>query len=103
MRTPSPALAVFMTFVLVACDSGSPPPEKKTETLVRPAKLIEVGQASNNDFLNYPAVIQSRQLSVLSFEVGGMLKELMVIEAQKVNKRDVLAKLDQRNLLAKLS
>ena len=103
MRTLSPALAVFMTFVLVACDSGNPPPEKKTETLVRPAKLIEVGQASNNDFLNYPAVIQSRQLSVLSFEVGGMLKELMVIEAQKVNKGDVLAKLDQRDLLAKLT
>ena len=31
-----------------------------------------------------------------------MLKELMVIEAQKVNKGEVLAKLDQRDLLAKL-
>jgi RND family efflux transporter MFP subunit len=103
MRTTSPALAVFMTFLLVACDSGTPPPEKKTETLVRPAKLIEVGQANNNNFLNYPAVIQSRQRSVLSFEVGGMLKELTVIEAQRVKKGEVLAKLDQRDLLAKLT
>ena len=103
MRTPSPALAVFMTVLLVACDSGSPLPEKKAEALARPAKLIEVGQANENDFLNYPAVIQSGQRSVLSFEVGGKLKELMVIEAQKVNKGDVLAKLDQRDLLAKLT
>ncbi|MEE9355633.1 MAG: efflux RND transporter periplasmic adaptor subunit, partial [Methylococcaceae bacterium] len=103
MRTTPPALAIFMTFLLVSCDSGTPLPEKKTETLARPAKLIEVGQANSNDFLNYPAVIQSRQLSILSFEVGGMLKELMVIEAQQVNKGDVLAKLDQRDLLAKLT
>jgi len=103
MRTNTPALAIFMTFLAVACDSGTPLFEKKTQTLVRPAKLIEIGQANDNDFLNFPAIIQSRQLSVLSFEVGGMLKELMVIEAQKVNKGDVLAKLDQHDLLAKLS
>ena len=53
MRTPSPALAIFMTFLLVACNSETSLPEKKTETLARPAKLIEVGQANNNDFLNY--------------------------------------------------
>jgi len=103
MRTNTLALAILMTFLLVACDSGSPLPEKKAETLVRPAKLIEIGQANDNNFLNYPAVIQSGQLSVLSFEVGGKLKELMVIEAQRVKKGDVLAKLDQRDLLAKLS
>ena len=67
-----------MTFLLVACDSGSPPlPEKKNRNAsARPAKLIEVGQASNNDFLNYPAVIQSRQLSVLSFEVSADVKRI---------------------------
>lgn len=103
MRIKTPALIFCMTFLLMACDFEPPLPEKKTETLVRPAKLIEVGQKNNNDFLNYPAVIQSQQLSVLSFEVGGMLKELMVIEAQKVNKGEVLAKLDQRDLRAKLT
>ena len=38
----------------------------------------------------------------MSFEVGGILKELLVVEAQKVNQGDVLAKLDQRDLQAKL-
>jgi len=103
MRTNTWALNILMTFLLVACDSGFSLPEKKADTLVRPAKLIEIGQANDNDFLNYPAVIQSGQLSVLSFEVGGKLKELRVIEAQRVKKGDVLAKLDQRDLLAKLS
>ncbi|MCH9697471.1 MAG: efflux RND transporter periplasmic adaptor subunit [Gammaproteobacteria bacterium] len=103
MRTNTPSLAFFIAFFLVACDSEAPQSETKAETLVRPAKLIEVGQTSDNALLNYPAVIQSRQLSVLSFEVGGKLKELMVIEAQRVKKGDVLAQLDQRDLLAKLA
>ncbi len=89
-------------FLLAACDSEPPSSENKTEVLIRPAKLIEVGQTNSNDFLNYPAVIKSQQLSTLSFEVGGVLKELLVVEAQKVKKGDVLAKLDQRDLQAKV-
>jgi len=102
MRTNTPTLALLIVFLLVACDSGTPLPDEKVETLVRPAKLMEVGQTIDGELLNFPAVTQSRQLSVLSFEVGGMLNELMVIEAQKVNKGDVLAKLDQRDLLTQL-
>ena len=96
------SLTFFTLFFLAACGSESPLPENKTEALIRPAKLIQIGQTNSDDFLNYPAVIKSQQLSVLSFEVGGMLKELMVVEAQKVKKGEVLAQLDQRDLLAKL-
>jgi hypothetical protein len=35
MRTTLPALAVFMAVLLVACDSETSLPEKKTEALVR--------------------------------------------------------------------
>ncbi|MEE9412170.1 MAG: biotin/lipoyl-binding protein, partial [Methylococcales bacterium] len=96
-------LTLVSIFLLAACDSETSSTEKNKEALVRPAKLIEIGQTVSGEFLNYPAVIQSQQLSVLSFEVGGMLNELMVIEAQKGKKGDVLAKLDQRDLLAKLT
>ena len=108
MRTKIPciihslSIAFLTLFFLAACDSESPSPNNKTEALIRPAKLIEVGQTNSDDFLNYPAVIKSQRLSTLSFEVGGVLKELLVVEAQKVKQGEVLARLDQRDLLAKL-
>lgn len=95
-------LSILPIFLLTACDSESPSHANKTEALIRPAKLIQIGETNSDDFLNYPAVIKSKQLTVLSFEVGGMLNELLVVEAQRVQKGEVLAKLDQRDLLTKL-
>lgn len=92
---------LLITSFITACDSKAP--VSKDAEIVRPAKLLQVGQSDGDNFLNYPAVIESQQLSALSFEVGGTVKELPVIEAQKVKKGDMLAKLDQKDLLAKLS
>lgn len=96
-------LTFSMIFTLVACDSEGPIPAASTTNLIRPAKLLEVGFTSSDDFLNYPAVIQSQQLSTLGFEVSGVLKELLVVEAQRVELGEVLARLDQRDLQAKLN
>jgi len=97
------SFSIILAFLfLVACDSESPLPENKTATLIRPAKLIEIGQTISDNLLNYPAVIKSQQLSTLSFEVAGVVKELLVVEAQRVKQGDVLARLDQRDLQAKL-
>lgn len=96
------SIIIFSIFLLAACDSEAPVMEK-TETLVRPAKLLVVSNANSDDFLNFPAVIKFQDRSALSFAVGGTVKELLVIEAQEVKKGDVLAKLDQRDLLAKLN
>jgi RND family efflux transporter MFP subunit len=96
------ALAAVTVFLFTACDSETPTPDNKTDSLIRPAKLLEVGQTKSDDFLNYPAVIRSQKLSVLSFEVSGTLKELLVVEAQEIQQGEVLAKLDQRDLQTKL-
>ena len=93
------SIAVLSAFLLVSCGSDVPLAE---DVPVRPAILIEVGQKQNSSQVNYPAVIKSKQLSALSFEVGGVLKELLVVEAQAVEKGDVLATLDQRNLKVNL-
>ena len=66
-------LGIFFT---ASCDSELPSADSKTEPLVKPAKLIKIGESSSDNFLNFPAVIGSQQLSSLSFEVGGVLKEL---------------------------
>lgn len=97
------SLMMVVVFFLAACDSGAPLVEDKGEPPVRPAKLIKVDSTNSKAFLNYPAVIQSQQLSVLSFEVSGKLKALSVVEAQQVKKGEVLARLDQRDLQAKLT
>jgi RND family efflux transporter MFP subunit len=101
-RICSLILSIFTFSFLLACGSEPSAPEKKAATLVRPAKLIEIGQSKNDEFLKYPAVIQSQRLSTLSFEVSGVVRELFVVEAQQVKKGEVLAKLDQRDLRVQL-
>ncbi len=87
--------------LLLGCNSKPPVDSSMQQAKARPVKMIEISQEESDQYLNYPAVIQSQKLSVLAFEVGGLLNELMVVEAQKVKKGDLLAKLDQRDLMAK--
>ncbi len=94
------SLSIFVALLLISCDSSSI--DEEANAPARLAKIMEVGHVKSDNFLSYPAVIQSQQLSVLSFEIGGVLKELMVVEAQRVEKGEVLAKLDQRDLQSKL-
>lgn len=95
---------LLCSLFISACDTQ---PESSAsnlaETLIRPAKLQSVGGNNNDTYLNYPATITATNLNALSFEVGGVVKEVFVVEAQEVTKGDVLAKLDSRDLLAKLS
>jgi len=75
--------------------------DKNTEA--KYAKLLQITTDNSQNYLNYPAVVGSQQLRVLSFEVGGMVDEINVTEGQDVKKGTVLAKLNQQNLLSKLS
>ena len=69
-----------ITFVLIvislvsACSSDDPDVNQELVNSVRPAKLETVGQGGAESLLSFPAVVQSRQLSALSFEVGGMIR-----------------------------
>lgn len=94
-------LAILAALLLSACDNSSD--KNNTEKVVRPAKLITVGQAGAEDFLRYPAVIKSLQLRKLSFAVSGVVQEVTVVESQAVKKGEVLARLDQRDLQAQLN
>lgn len=86
----------------MACDSETSS-DKNVQDIARPAKLMTIGQVGTQNLLSFPAVIQSQKLSELTFEVGGVLEELLVVEAQKVKEGDVLATLDQRDLNEKLN
>lgn len=94
---------VVLSFFLTACDTEPQVEEKAGKVIVKPAILLTVGQDISDKFLNYPAVIQSTQSLTLAFQVGGVLKEVMVIEAESIKKGQILAKLDQRDYIAQLN
>ena len=100
---PHLALSIFIAFSFNACDSKPLQTDKVSTPQVRPAKLLTITASSTKDFLNYPAIIKSQELSALSFGVSGKVKAVEVVEAQQVKKGDLLAKLDQRTLLAKIT
>lgn len=71
--------------------------EEGKDLSVRPVKLLTIAAADTVQSSRYPAVIDAVQSSELSFQVGGLLKELPVKESQQVNKGDLIAQLDQRD------
>ena len=95
-------LSFFSLFVLAACDSETSSDES-TESVARPAKFMTIEHVGTQDLLNFPAVIKSQKLSELTFEVGGIVKELSVVAAQKVQEGDTLAILDPHDLNEKLN
>ena len=99
----------LLIFALLITGCDSKPDEEnnklssKAEVIIRPVKLKSVGSSQDAKYLNYPAVITSTNLNELSFAVTGVVEKVFVVEAQKVSQGDILAKLDSRDLLAKLS
>ena len=64
---------------------------------VRPARLVTTEAASNSRTLELPAVVRSARSSQLTFQVGGQVSELLVLEGQEVVQGDVIARLDDRD------
>ncbi len=80
-------------FVLAGC---SPAVEEVQKEVIRPAKLIEITSTSNVQTLRSPAIVQASQSSDLTFQVGGEITSLPVVEGQEVRKGAVIARLNQR-------
>ena len=80
---------------VAACSSDTE--EEVREPLVRPVKLLTLATASNLQTSRYPAVVSAGRFSELSFQVGGLIEEIAVVDAQEVNAGDLIARLDQRD------
>jgi RND family efflux transporter MFP subunit len=93
-RLPAALIATAILLGVSACGGTDSLQEPDP---VRPAKLVEVVSSSNNFQLNLPAVIEASNTSVLTFQVGGMLDELNVIEGQEVAQGTVIGRLNQRD------
>lgn len=92
---------ILLMFCLSACDNSQ---ETNTDSpVVRPVKFITVDLAGTADVSQFPAVIGAHRLSELSLPVGGMLKKFPVKEAQRLERGDLIAQLDQKNFKSSVS
>lgn len=79
-------------FGLVGCgDEPAAPPE-----VVRPVKITEVGRRAA-ERREYPGRIRAVQYSEMGFEVPGRIVEFPVTEGSRVQKGQVLARIDARD------
>lgn len=94
-------LAVVAVTVLAGC--GTEEVDQPRKPSVRPVKLVTIAGAATEQSSRYPAVIDADQLSELSFQVSGLLKELLVQEAQDIERGALIARLDQRDFRSKVA
>ena len=93
---------VFLTTLIFAASCGRDDAEQVREPTVRPVKLIKLLGASDLQVARYPAVLDAAQIAELSFQVGGLIEDKAVVNSQKVQEGDVIAKLDQRDFESQL-
>lgn len=95
----APIAALITTGLMAAC-SPSDEANKDQGVVSRPVKVMVVERAETILRHSYPARILPAQEAVLSFRISGQILDLPIRAAQQVNKGDVIAKLDTRDLLA---
>ena len=94
---------VFLTTLIFAASCGREDDDQVREPKVRPVKLITLSGASDLQLARYPAVLDAAQLSELSFQVGGLVAEIAVVDSQEVQAGDVIASLDQRDFQSQVT
>lgn len=70
--------------------------EKKAETqeVIRPVKVVEIGEAETTRQLDYSGSVRARTEMNLGFRIAGKVTERLVDIGQHVNEGDVLARVD---------
>lgn len=88
---------VFAGFMLTACGEEAVP---ETKEIVRPVKLMTIGQDSEGLILEYPGKVSATQSVELGFEVPGKIVELPISDGIMVKKGDLLGRLDDSDYQA---
>lgn len=86
---------LIIALTLLSCDSKQT--TQSVTQIIRPVKFIEVDAAGETEINQFPAVVGANRLSELSLQVGGLLSEFPVKEAQPVEYGDLIARLDPRD------
>ncbi len=96
MKRAYRSIACFLGLALaLGCEDRTPP--VPAEQAVRPAKIFVVEDASKFIELEFVGRVQALQTVEVSFEVGGILKDLPILEGQTVTKGALLAALEPKD------
>lgn len=82
-------------FLFAAC--GNDVDTMEAEQPVRPVKVLTLSGSTENDVRTFPGVVQAMREVDLAFRVGGPLVAMDVGMGQRVNKGDILARIDARD------
>tara|TARA_A100001015_G_scaffold187238_1_gene208530 strand:- start:1539 stop:2612 length:1074 start_codon:yes stop_codon:yes gene_type:complete len=93
-------LFICCSVFLVGCGSSD---EDGKKAVVRPVKLMTIGQDEAVENYRFPAVIDAFTFANLSFQVGGKLKQFPVKPAQDIEQGQLIAQLDQRDFKSALA
>lgn len=91
--------AILCTVVLVS-GCGQEPVEQAP--VVRPVKIVTIGDAGATSIRELPGTVRAVQHADMGFEVPGRIIEFRVKEGQRVKQGEVLARLDDRDFQASL-
>ncbi|TJW21257.1 MAG: efflux RND transporter periplasmic adaptor subunit [Mesorhizobium sp.] len=94
-RLPAAGLPV-VGVVVAALGLAGCSQEKKAETqeVIRPVKVVEIGEAETTRQLDYSGSVRARTEMNLGFRIAGKVTERLVDIGQHVNEGDVLARVD---------
>ncbi len=96
MIRPIPSFLLCTTFTLLLTGCAEPPPPEVVET-TRPVKTVLIEGPTAGGVRRYPARIDAGSKAELAFRVPGKVQELLVKEGDRVEKDQVVAKLDAKD------
>lgn len=85
------ACGLFAAWMLSGCAEKQPP---QTEAVVRPVKTMVVAGADASGLRSFPARIAAAARADLAFRLPGTVQELPIKEADRLQKGDLVARLD---------
>lgn len=88
------AIIVLGIFLLSGCSKEEP-----KQSPIRPVKYYEISDAKHFSQRTFPGKARPTEEVELSFEVSGVLTQMNVKKGDKVNAKQLLAKLDQRDFI----
>ncbi len=83
-------LLAAISLLLAACSEEA----EEAKPVVRPVKVIEIGDAGAVRQMNYSGVIRARTEMNLGFRVGGKITERLVNVGDRVKSGDLIARID---------
>ena len=95
----NPLRTVFLIslLALLLCSCGKKGAEKAEAIAVRPIKLMTVGSDLTGQTRKLPGTVRATKRVDLAFQVSGPLIELPVKEGQRVNRGDLIARIDPQD------